>query len=519
MIERDEAPNGDAPLFARFTVDNLSDAVYWVRKDASIAYANQAASEMLGYNRQELEAMYIYQLNPAAPKDTWPKIWDLLEAKGRRTFETTHLAKDGRSIPVEVVANVLMVGDQSYSCAFTRDISERKALEERLRQSQKMEAVGRLAGGVAHDFNNQLAGMMGYAELLKLQHGEDPESVRLLDKILAGIGRASDLTRDLLTFSRQGRHVVRTVDLNQLIAEVERILSHSVDKRIVLKTALCAAPSLIRGDASQLQGAILNLALNGCDAMPTGGTLTLETSIEALSEADCTKYVATALPGNFVRVRVSDTGNGMDAETRTRLFEPFFTTKSMATGPGTGMGLAAVFSATKSHRGALRVHSEPGAGSSIDLLIPLPAGRQLEALADRRPAARPSKRLEGARILVVDDDAFVRDASKLLLEGFGCQVTSVADGQAAVQFYATHQNEIDLVLLDLVMPALDGAGAFAQLRGVNPDVRVLIVSGYSSDISADSLLQEGYCAFVQKPYRRAELATQLERVLPARPKR
>jgi PAS domain S-box-containing protein len=359
----------DAMRFATFAVERFSDPAYLVREDGRIIYVNDAASAMLGFTRAEFLELPIYVLNAETPRAAWPAVWKALKDAGRRTFETSHRAKDGTVIPVEISANYVEFDGEEFSCAFARDIRDRKEIEKRLRQSEKMEAIGALAGGVAHDFNNQLTSIMGYSEILRELVGREVEAAELVDNVLLAAKRAADLTRQLLAFSRKGKYVVEPVDVHGLIAEVAGVVSRTIDRRIQIQLSLEAEVSVVQGDASQLQNAILNLAINARDAMPEGGVLRFSTSN---SSADAPRAPFPGFqtpPGDYVDVRVADTGVGMDEETRAHMFEPFFTTKEQ--GKGTGIGLAAVYGTVKSHRGGISVESAPARGTTVHVYLPI----------------------------------------------------------------------------------------------------------------------------------------------------
>jgi PAS domain S-box-containing protein len=508
----------DAMRFATFAVERFSDPAYLVGEDGRIIYANDAASAMLGFTNAELLRMPVYVLNAETPRAAWPAVWKALKDAGRRTFETRHRAKDGTIIPVEISANYVELDGKEYSCSFARDIRDRKEIERRLRQSEKMEAIGALAGGVAHDFNNQLTSMMGYSELLREQVGGNAEAIELVDNVLLAARRAADLTRQLLAFSRKGKYVVERVDLHALILEVASVVSRTIDKKIEIQPALEAELAFVHGDASQLQNAILNLAINARDAMPDGGVLRFSTS-------NCTAAgLAALMPGfqvapcDYVEVRVTDTGVGMDEETRTHMFEPFFTTK--AQGKGTGIGLAAVYGTVKSHRGGISVDSAPGRGTTVHVYLPI-AGAEAALPAETASADEVSPGiLDGKHVVVVDDDPAVRDVAQRLLHGLGCKTTAFADGVRCIEFYRHAFNDVDAVLLDMVMPLMSGRETFLVLRQLNPAIRALLASGYSMDKDAQAMLDEGVRGFVQKPYSRATLLAKLtEALAPAGPRR
>jgi nitrogen-specific signal transduction histidine kinase len=402
-----------------------------------------------------------------------------------------------------VAAHFFRVGGKEYSCAFLSDISERKELEGRLRQAEKMEAIGRLAGGVAHDFNNQLAGIMGYAELLRAATSPNAKAQELVEQLCATVKVAADLTAQLLAFSRRGKFLAEPIDLHRLIGDVVTMFSRSVDRRIRVVTELEGRRSWTLGDPSQLQSALLNLLLNARDAMPEGGTVTVATSNVEFAEGDSAPRPLDLDYGEYVVVVVRDTGIGMDVEMQARIFEPFFTTKEV--GVGTGLGLAAVYGTARNHKGAISVRSTPGHGSQFTLYLPVSrAGGARREHSDEPP----SLRLHG-QVIVIDDERVVRESEAQMLEALGCTVVGFADAESAIAYFEREHASVDLVLLDLVMPGRSGAEAFRALQAIEPRVQVLVVSGYSLDEQVQRLIEAGALGFLQKPFTMAELAAKV----------
>ncbi len=380
------------------------------------------------------------------------------------------------------------------------DITDHKQMEDRLHQAEKMDAIGKLAGGVAHDFNNQLGGIMGLGELL-CNRLTDPQLRDYALSIVTAATRASDITSKLLAFARKGQYQYTVVDIHSIILEVVGILSHSIDKRIKIETVLDAAPSTTMGDPSQLQSALLNLAINSRDAMPEGGMLIFTTKTEFLDYQFCISRPYEIHPGSYVCISVKDTGCGIAKDKIERIFEPFFTTKMV--GKGTGMGLAAVYGTIKMHKGAINVQSELGKGATFNVYLPL-SSRDVCNIAAPAPityASSPSK------ILVVDDEEVIRKVAESILNELGYRTICCDDGKSAVKFYQEHWQEIDLVLLDMVMPEMNGPETFAAIKKINPQVSVIISSGYSLNGVAQAMLNDGVCGFIQKPFRRLQLSS------------
>jgi nitrogen-specific signal transduction histidine kinase/CheY-like chemotaxis protein len=391
-----------------------------------------------------------------------------------------------------------------------RDVTEHKLLEERLRQSEKMDAIGQLAGGVAHDFNNQLGGIMNYADLL-LSKTDDEELRPFIDGIIRLCTRSGKLTNQLLAFSRKGQYQVVPVSIHRVAGEVVSMLGHSIDRRIQIRQRLDANPPTTTGDPTQLQNALLNLGLNARDAMPEGGELVFATDTVALDEEHCRNSSFELMPGEYVRIKVTDSGAGMDEETRSKIFEPFFTTKEQ--GKGTGMGLAAVFGTVVNHRGAIEVESEIGRGTTMTVYLPLSREEPREAEAGGRVAAQAATESAGAGILVVDDEEVVRECTARMLRRKGYRVATCKDGAEAVDYYRKSWQHIDLVILDMNMPVMNGHDAFIAMRGINAGIRAMLATGYSLDDNAQKILDEGALSYLQKPFRIDELVVQIERAL------
>ncbi len=394
-----------------------------------------------------------------------------------------------------------------FACIFT-DISGQKQLEDQLRQSEKMRAIGQLAGGIAHDFNNQLGGILGYADLLREEVGDNATLSRYTDNILISVRRSADLTAQLLAFSRQGKYQDVMVDIHNIIHEVVSILQHSIDKRIVVSQLLKASPPTTTGDPTQLQNAILNLALNARDAMPKGGELIFSTENVQVDDSYKRSSSFEITNGYYIQLCVTDSGTGMDKETQKHVFEPFYTTKEE--GKGTGMGLAAVYGTIKNHQGFVHIYSEEGKGSTFKVYLPLVESEILHSEANG--ISKPAKTGAG-HILLVEDDKMLRDAASAMIEKLGYELTVCADGKDAVTFYKKSWKEVDLVLLDMVMPVMNGRDTFIAMQKINPKIVALLSSGYSFNGEAKSILKEGVRGFIQKPYRKAELAEKIAELL------
>ncbi len=482
-----------------------------VVKDRILAWTNQRLLEMTGYSEEALEGKSARILYPSQEDFEYVgrEKYRQISQFGTGTVETKWLRADGRVIDVILSSTPIDLADLAKGVTFSAlDITERKQLEERLRHSEKMEAVGQLAGGIAHDFNNQLAGIMGFADLLRAAVGQDPTLIRFADNILTGVQRATDLTAQLLAFARKGKHLAVTVDVHLLAFEVISLLRHSIGKNIRIRQDLNANPSTTLGDPSQIQSAILNLAINARDAMPDGGELTLATDLVTVDEAWSENLVFGIPAGAYVKIEVSDTGVGIPPEIMDRIFEPFFTTKEET--KGTGLGLAAVYGTLRNHGGGLAVESSVGDGTTFALLLPLhteDGGSEQVSVSAERDVPPPADDI--GHVLVVDDEPGVGQMVAEMLAATGCRTTVCLGGKEAVDIYRRMGAEIDVVLLDLVMPNMDGQAVFRALKEIDPGVRVLVSSGYAVDGGAQELLAEGAMDFIQKPYKTADLKAKL----------
>jgi two-component system cell cycle sensor histidine kinase/response regulator CckA len=486
-----------------------------VVKNRVLMWTNQRIHEMTGYSAEELQGQNSRILYPSDEDFDFVgrEKYQQISQHGTGTVETRWLRRDGREIDVILSSTPIDLADLEKGVTFSAlDITERKQLEDRLRHSQKMEAVGQLAGGIAHDFNNQLSGIMGFADLLRSRVGHDPILIRYTINILNGVQRATDLTANLLAFARKGKYLAVPVDVHRIVVEVASLLRHTIGKNIRIRQVLNANPSTTKGDPSQLQSAILNLAINARDAMPDGGELSIATDVVAVDETWSEPLVFGVSPGAYVRIDIRDTGVGIPPNILDRIFEPFFTTKEAP--KGTGLGLAAVYGTVQNHGGGVGVTSSVGGGTTFTLLLPVHAGE------DERPQAAASVDVDplpgddgATHVLVVDDEPGVGQMVAEMLEIIGCRATVCLDGKEAVETYRRSGGEIDAVLLDLVMPNLDGEAVFRALKKIDPQVRVLVSSGYSVDGGAQKLLAEGASGFIQKPYKIADLRASLAKIL------
>ena len=492
----------DALLLAVF--DRSTDAMLIADDSRRCIDSNPAAVELLGLSRGQITERRIDHILASGEPGVSLDWWAEFIGRGEHRGELALHRQDGSVRQIEYRAKANFVPDR-HLCVL-RDVTEWRRMEDQLRQSQKMEAIGRLAGGVAHDFNNQLSVIIGYTELL--ENGLAPEDPRR-DDILAvrsAADRAVTLTGQLLAFSRRQALQVQVVDPGAVIAGFESMLRRLLGERIALRTHFTPDSGNVRVDPGQLEQVIMNLVINARDAMPDGGDLTIETSTVDLDPAYARAHIDVA-PGRHVLLAVSDTGHGMDSETRSRLFEPFFTTKEQ--GRGTGLGLATVYGVVKQSGGHIWVYSEPGHGTSFKVYLPL-----VEEPADVLPVGKPDGAPQGGSetILVVEDDDAVRALIIQILNRLGYSVQAAADPAEALRL--TFETPlIDGLLTDVVMPGMSGGDLAERVIKVHPDVRVLYTSGYTENSVVHHGVIDRGVSFVQKPFTPQELARRLRAVL------
>ncbi|MDA0181487.1 response regulator [Solirubrobacter phytolaccae] len=471
----------------------------WVYDADTLAFlaVNDAAVEHYGYAREQFLAMSIKDIRP--PEDVPKLLADVASQGGpgsRNSATWRHRRADGSLIDVEITSGRIDFEGRRAALVVAHDVSERKRLERRLADAEKMEAIGRLAGGVAHDFNNLLTVISGYAEILRARDkGEE------IEEIARAARQAAGLTRQLLAFSRRQVLHPTVLDLNEIVAGMESMLHRIIGDDVSVATHLAADLAPVKADRAQIERVIVNLAANARDAMPDGGALTIETANIELEH-----YGEDDLNGPHVLLAVSDTGVGMDEEVRAHLFEPFFTTKQG--GEGTGLGLATVFGVVKQSGGGIYVYSERGSGTSFKIYLP----------AAERPAARPAEVVVESdpvggteTVLVVEDDTNVRDLVRLLLEHNGYKVLTVQDAYEAER--ACVELGVDLLLTDVVMPDVSGPSLAERISTAAPAVRILFMSGYSdAAVQRQGVLSER-AAFIEKPFTERALTTKVREVL------
>jgi PAS domain S-box-containing protein len=473
-----------------------------------VVYANDGFTRLTGYTRQEILGRNCKVLQG---KDTSPDavaaIRDAVAAGRPCLVEVLNYRKDETPFWNALsIAPILEDGRITHFVGVQTDITAFKQMEQQLRQSQKMEAIGHLAGGVAHDFNNLLTVINGCCELLRIGGGLPAGVTPLVDEIHRAGERAATLTRQLLAFGRKTVLQTRVLRLNELVTDFQRLIGRLIGEDVRLVTEFGADPGLVRVDPGQMEQVLMNLVVNARDAMPRGGTLTISTRDIFLDEDYCRRHEEVR-PGRYVLLAVADTGHGVDRATQARLFEPFFTTKPV--GKGTGLGLAMVYGILKASGGHVSVESEPGRGTTFHLFLPAVERPETVPL----PASRYAQPGGTETVLVVEDEAGVRALARQALEARGYQVLEASDGETAVQICRDHIGPINLIVSDVVMPRMGGRELRQQVAEISPQTRVIFTSGYTDDAVVRHGVYQSESDFLQKPFTVQSLLKKVREVL------
>ncbi|MFH2129595.1 MAG: PAS domain S-box protein [bacterium] len=621
----------------RFTVENIADATYWIDPETTrIVDVNEAACRMLGYTREEMLNLSLSDIDPGFSLENWPSTWQRIKQTGKGTISASHRARDGRLIPVDIIANYIEFNGRELDFAVVRDVTERKQAEEQLhyqasllqnvsdaiiatdldfriiswnraaetlyghnaddvigqpvddllqieyvdsqpetvyrqileqgfwkgeviqkhldgrrinilasvssirdgagkpvgavavnhdmtqrklaeaaqeklgeqlRQAQKLESIGQLAGSIAHDFNNMLVPIIGYAGLGQKKLEPDNKVYTYLEKISTAAEKAASLVSQILAFSRRQVLEIETFNLNEMIAEFQKMLRRLITEEIEVQVLLSPTPCLVRADRTQIEQILLNLSTNAQDAMPGGGKLVIETSHVYLDEAYAQSHSQTQ-PGHYVMLSLSDTGEGMNADTRKQIFEPFFTTKKK--GKGTGLGLATVFGIVKQHQGNIWVYSEPGRGTTFKIYLP-----RVQQTATLTAVEKPelTSVFGTETVMVVEDEPMVRALACETLKAHGYTVIEAESPKRGLQLASEFEGPIQLLLTDVIMPDMNGREFHEKLAARRPDTKVLYMSGYTDNVIAHhGVLEEGI-HFLQKPFTVHDLTHKVRRVL------
>ena len=494
----------------RALIENSNDAIF-IAQDGGFRFSNPRTGDLSGYSKAELATISFAAIIHPNDREM------VLDRHRRRlsgeNFPSTYsfriVRKDGQLRWVQLNTALITWENRPATLNILRDVSAQKELEDQLRQAQKMEAVGTLAGGIAHDFNNILGAVLGYAELAEIELPEDHPAKEDLQGIAKAAGRAKALIRQILAFSRRGETDKEVLDLNRCIGEATTILERTIPKMIHLALQLADDLKAVKGDAQQLEQVIMNLVGNAADAIDGEGRITIETRNVTVSNETC-DFCGEPLSGDFVKIRVSDTGHGMDEKTLINIFDPFFTTKEI--GAGTGLGLSTVYGTVKGHGGHVFCSSKPHEGATFSVFLPCfeaaPAAVDL-----RKPETQRASGKGRETILIVDDEKDIRSISKRILGTNGYGVISAGSGEEALDIFRKSRTPIPLVILDLGMPGMGGRRCLDELKMIDPEVKVLISSGYIQNEYDMNTGLEGAAGFIPKPFKLEEMMATIKEIL------
>jgi PAS domain S-box-containing protein len=487
-------------------IDSAFDAITITDADGHILYVNPAFESATGYSRAEVIGKKPSILRSGCHDDAFYKnLWDTIKAGNVWKSEVVNRKKNGETYYVSsVIFPLAAEGDVSYA-SIQRDITQERKLYEQLLRAQKMEAIGTLAGGIAHDFNNLLTAILGYSEIMLNMTNKEDTFYKPAKIINDAAERGADLAKKILMVTKKEKMEAKPVNINEVISNALELLQRSIPKNIEIVINLKKDIPMIMADPSQMQQVIINLAVNARDAMLDGGKLTIETAVVGIENG-----AANDIPverGGFVKLSISDTGVGMDTETQRKIFDPFFTTKE--TGKGTGLGLYIVHSVISNHSGYINLYSEPDKGTRFNIYLPITKTIPTEEI-------REIEDLTGSgTILIIDDEADIRELCMDMLEPFGYKVLTAASGSDGINIFRPMKDKISLVILDMIMPKMSGGEVFQVLKTINPEVKVLLCSGYSYNGFAgiDKLLKSGAKGFVQKPFTLQTIALAIKKAM------
>lgn len=498
----------------RTIIENMGNGYYEFDLKGNLTFFNHTLAQMLGYDPDELMGLnYRYFTDPETVRKVSNK-YEIILRTGRASnlSRYTIIRKDGSPITIEWTAE-LITGHDGEPTGFrgvVLDISDRlnaekeKArFEERLKQIQRLEGIGTLAGGVAHDFNNLLMGIQGNVSLMLLDMPDDDPNCAKLKSIESSVKSGADLTRQLLGFARGGKYIVKPIDFNQVIHNTAQMFGRT-RKEITINEKMATDLWTVMADQNQIEQVLLNLYINAWQAMPEGGHIYLESKNILLDDAFVQPFGIA--PGRYVQISVEDTGVGIDKAIQHKIFEPFFTTKEI--GRGTGLGLASAYGIMKNHGGAIDFASKVGQGTVFYLYLPAS-----DAVAEKKPVIQDSLAKGSETILIVDDEQVILDVNKPMLENLGYTVRTASGGREAIEIFNTDGDQIDMVILDIIMPDLGGGAVFDHLKAVKPDVKILLSTGYSITGEAEEIMARGCAGFIQKPYTMKKLSEKIRDVL------
>ncbi|RKZ04286.1 hybrid sensor histidine kinase/response regulator, partial [Candidatus Fermentibacteria bacterium] len=486
-------------------IDSMPSVLMGVDTQGMVTLWNKTAEQNTGLTAEEVKGKYLAEVFPQMSTEMDKISLSIRTGEVLQDKKRAMLSENG-ACPEDITIFPLIGEDINGAVIRIDDVTKECELEQQLNHSRKMDAIGQLAGGIAHDFNNVLGAIIGAAELLQSPDaGLDSEASELVDMILQAGTRAADLTAKLLAFGRKGKITTSVVDIHEIIDNTVSILASTLDKIITISVHKEAAVHTIVGDASGLHNALINMGINASHAMPDGGSITISTGNVYLDNTYCENSSFEIEPGEYVEIQMRDTGCGIPRENIRKIFEPFFTTSEQES--GTGLGLAAVYGTVQDHQGSISVYSEEGRGSVFKILLPC-SYEEADAVQ-----INPDVVTGSGKILLVDDEELIRTTGKLMLEKMGYTVLLAENGRSAVELFKQIYKEIDLVVMDMVMPEMNGGDAFEEMRRIDPACKVIISSGFSRSRNIDELKSIGLSGFIQKPFRNSKLSQFLAEVL------
>jgi PAS domain S-box-containing protein len=481
---------------------SMAEGILEINNELVVVYANPSALSLIGIPEEKLLGV---PLSILFEKGVLEKILQIIKNPGAVFNGGSYkpvIQLNGKEIAVHVSP---VLGEQHKTIIVLNDITEQKHMEAQLQQAQKMEAIGTLAGGIAHDFNNLLMAIQGTVSLILFTMDPDHPQYKKIESIEKQVESGAKLTSQLLGYARKGKYEIKPIDLNHLIRETTETFART-KKEITVRQNLSPNLYATEADEGQIEQILLNLYVNAASAMPNGGHLVIET--RNATDTDMKGELYRPKPGSYVLLTVTDTGSGMDENTKKRIFEPFFTTKEM--GRGTGLGLASAYGIVKNHGGYIDVDSQLGKGTTFKIYLPA-SEKPAENTAVVKNRDDVSKGHE--TILLVDDERMILEVGKDLLEEMGYDVITAKDGKEAVEIYKARKNDIDLLILDIIMPEMNGGDVYDTMKKINPDIKVLLSSGYSVEGQAAEILARGCDGFIQKPFHMGQLSQSIRQIL------
>ncbi len=499
-------------VMAKYAFDHSTLPITWyvagkTLKQCRFFYVNDAACKAAGYSREEFLDLSIADLSLVWSEENFRQILDGIRRQGAVTYETRIRHRDGHEIPIEMNTSYFKMENREYFFVISEEISQRKQLEGELRQAQKMEAIGTLAGGIAHDFNNILTAIFGYTELALYKVTEDSELRRPLEQVRKAAERARSLVQQILAFSRKTGEEQHPLEVGPIVGEALKLLRSSIPATISIESSI-ESKGLVMADSTQIHQIVMNLCTNGYQAMREhGGILSI-----MVADVECTgERLAPDIylpPGPYVRLIVKDTGTGIDNETRKRIFDPYFTTKDI--GEGTGLGLAVVHGIVQRYRGTIMVSSHPGRGTVFTVYLP----RLIPDNTGERQNGAGEEFAGGVeRIMFVDDEEQITEMSRQILTQFGYTVITFTSSTKALDHFFADPQGIDLVITDLIMPAMSGEQLASSMLADRPDLPIILCTGYSENMNQDRAKEMGISRFIQKPLIMRDLLQTIRTVL------